>query len=57
MPLTPRLILAMAPGLLPQEKLAQRSYVDLFNRNVVSYACEFVFASSENELRRALDAL
>mgnify|MGYP001587085293 FL=1 len=57
MPLTPRLILAMAPGLLPQEKLAQRVYVDLFNRNVVSYACEFVFASSENELRRALDAL
>lgn len=56
MPLTPRLILAMAPGLLPQEKLAQRVYVDEFNRSVVRYAREFVFANSERELQRALDA-
>lgn len=57
MPLTPKLILAMAPGLLPQEKLARRAYVDMFNRGIVTYAREFVFGSSEEELRRALDAL
>ena len=57
MPLTPRLILAMAPGLLPQEKLAQREFVDLFNRHVVRFAREFVFSHSDRELRRAITAL
>lgn len=57
MPLTPRIALAMAPGLLNQEKLAQRAYIDLYNRSVVEHATEFVFAASEDELRRAIDAV
>jgi hypothetical protein len=55
MPLTPKLILAMAPGQKPQEKLAQRAYVDVFNRSVAKKAERFVFARSEFELRRALE--
>lgn len=56
-PLTPKLVLAMAPGLKPQEKLAQRVYVDVFNRSITKHAQEFIFAGSALELRRALDAV
>jgi hypothetical protein len=56
MPITPRVMLAMAPG-LKQEKIAQRPYVDPFNQAMAAQAREFVFAASEYELRRAVDAV
>jgi hypothetical protein len=56
LPLTPKLILMMAPCLNDQEKLAQRVYVDQVNRSIAKQAKEFVFAASESELRRAVDA-
>ncbi|HXG71859.1 MAG TPA: DUF4238 domain-containing protein [Gemmatimonadaceae bacterium] len=55
MPLTPHLMLAMAPGLYPGDKLVQRAFLDPFNRAIAQQAREFVFAQSESELRRAID--
>lgn len=56
MPLTPRIALAMAPGLLPTEKTAQRAFVDPFNQAIVRLARDLVISGNENELRRAVNA-
>jgi hypothetical protein len=55
MPLTPKLILAMAPGLKPTEKLATSVYVDRFNATLAAQALEFVFARDPACLLKALE--
>lgn len=53
-PLTPKLALAMAPGLKGIEKRAERSYVDVVNGAMAAQSSEFTFAHGEAELRRAV---
>lgn len=57
MPLTPKLALAMAPGLLPNQKLAGRPYVDVVNRTLAAQSSAFTFAHDEHELRRAIGGI
>jgi hypothetical protein len=56
MPLTPKVALAMAPGLQASGRLAQRAYVDPLNRAVVNHAREFVFGATEATIQRAIGA-
>ena len=56
MPLTPRLALAMAPGLEPHDRIATPVYTDRFNTLLVAQAPEFAFSQDEDVLAVARHA-
>jgi len=53
-PLTPTILLAVAPGLHPTPKLAQMPFVSHVNRALISQCSRFAFAGSEHDIYAAL---
>ena len=54
-PLTPRRLLAIAPGLYPTPRLAHNPFVARVNRALVAQCSRFAFAASEDDINAALE--